>query len=105
MSQKKLDSREKRTIAFMIALISQVGISMMVPIFLCLFVGIKINKYTDKPLVVILAVMIGCIVAFRNVYMLLKQTYASDMKKENEELEYFKNLERTRLEKEKEKNK
>lgn len=103
MSQRKLNGKEKRTIAYMISLISQIGISMIVPIFLCLFIGIKINNYIDKSIVIVVSLIVGCGVAYRNAYMLLKQTYASDMKREHEELEYYKSLERARLENQKRK--
>ena len=81
---------------YMISLISQIGISMIVPIILCLFVGIKINGDRSNSVIVLVFVMLGCIVAFRNAYMLLKSTYESDLKKENKELEYYKELEEIR---------
>jgi len=96
MSEKKLDSKEKRTIVYMISLISQVGISMIVPIFLCVWIGIKISEYAQAPIIVLVAILIGCIVAFRNAYILLKQTYAKDLQRENEEQQYFKELEEAR---------
>ena len=96
MGINKLDKKEKRTIAYMISLVTQIGISMIVPILLCTFIGIYINKHIDKPIIVLIFIMIGCITSFRNVYVLIKSTFASDLKNENEELEYFKELERAR---------
>ena len=39
MSLKKLDRKEKKDIVYGLMLVTQVGISMMVPIILCLFIG------------------------------------------------------------------
>lgn len=96
MGVNNFNKKEKRTIVYMISLITQIGISMIVPILLCTFIGVYINKYVDKPIIVLVFIMIGCVTSFRNVYVLIKSTFASDMKRENEELEYFKELERAR---------
>lgn len=96
MGINNFNKKEKRTIVYMISLITQIGISMIVPILLCTFIGVYINKYVDKPIIVLVFIMIGCATSFRNVYVLIKSTFASDMKRENEELEYFKELERAR---------
>ena len=101
MGVKKLDKKEKRTITYMISLITQVGISMIVPIFLCMFIGIKVNKYIDAPIIVLVSVLFGCVVSFRNVYVLVRSIYAKDMEKENKELAYYKELEEARLAKQK----
>ena len=55
-----------------LALISQLGISMIVPIFLCTFIGVKLDeKYgwaTTIPLIIA-----GVLAGTRNVYALVKQ--------------------------------
>ena len=55
-----------------LALISQLGISMIVPIFLCTFIGVKLDeKYgwaTTIP-----RIIAGVLAGARNVYALVKQ--------------------------------
>ena len=98
MSLKRLDSKEKRDISYMFSLVTQLGISMMVPIFLCMFVGIYINKYIDNGIIIVISMIVGCIVAFRNVYLLLAGSFVKDLEKENEEIKYYKELEEKRKE-------
>ena len=94
MSLKKLDRKEKKDIVYGLMLVTQVGISMMVPIILCLFIGKWIMKYVDNPLVVLFAVLFGIIVGFRNVYVLVMSTsYSKDKEKEDAEYEYYKKME------------
>ena len=92
MSLKKLDRKEKKDIVYGLMLVTQVGISMMVPIILCLFIGKWIMKYVDNPLVVLFAVLFGIIVGFRNVYVLVMSTYSKDKEKEDAEYEYYKKM-------------
>ena len=67
------------------ALISQLGISMIVPIFLCTFIGGKFDeKYgwaTTIPLI-----LVGVLAGARNVYALVKQASSAIEAKEDEEL-------------------
>ena len=54
------------------ALISQLGISMIVPIFLCIFIGVRLDEKfgweTTIPLI-----LVGVLAGVRNVYVLAKQ--------------------------------
>ena len=73
-------------------MVSQIGISMLVPIFLCVFFGIQLNEWLDAVLFVPVFLFLGIAAAFRNVYYLTKNFYAKDKKKEDEELAYIENL-------------
>lgn len=83
---------EKRSIFYAISLVSQIGISMMVPIFLCVFIALWLSREFDKDYIVIIGVFLGVVVAFRNVFYLTRKMYAKDLKKENEKQEYYNNL-------------
>lgn len=76
-------------------MVTQVGISMMTPIFL----GGALGWYLDHKFFMkcwfIIGLLLGIIAAFRNVYYLTKQFYAKDLKKEQEELEYFESLKKS----------
>lgn len=66
------------------ALISQLGISMIVPIFLCTFIGVKLDeKYgwaTTIPFIIV-----GVLAGVRNVYVLIRQARQAIEAKEDDE--------------------
>lgn len=84
--------KKKSGIARSFMMISQISISMLVPIFLCLFFGIKLNEWLEVKWFVPLFLFLGMGAAFRNVYYLTKNFYAKEKKKEDEELAYIENL-------------
>lgn len=73
-------------------LVTQLGISMMVPIFLCVFAGGWIDKKVGTGWVMPVFLFLGIAAAFRNVYYLLKPFYAKDKAKEDAELAYIERL-------------
>ena len=77
-----------------IMMISQISISMLVPIFLCLFFGIKLNEWLDTKWFVPVFLFLGMGAAIRNVYQLTKSFYSKDKKREDDELAYIENLKR-----------
>ena len=83
---------KKGGIAKSFMMISQISISMLVPIFLCLFFGIKLNEWLDTVYFVPIFLFLGMGAAIRNVYQLTRSFYAKDKKREDEELAYIENL-------------
>ena len=83
---------KKNKIVRSFMMVSQIGISMLVPIFLCLFFGIKLNDWFSSVYFVPIFLFLGIGAAFRNVYYLTKSFYAKDKKREDEELAYIENL-------------
>ena len=73
-------------------LISQLGISMMVPIFLCVFVGNFIDKKAQTGFFMPVFLLLGIVAAFRNVYLLLRPFYAKDKAREDANLAYIERL-------------
>ena len=84
--------KKKSKIIRSLMMVSQIGISMLVPIFLCLFFGVKLNEWFSSIYFVPIFLFLGMGAAFRNVYYLTKGFYAKDQKKENEKLAYIENL-------------
>jgi ATP synthase protein I len=84
--------KKNRTILRCLAMISQVGISMMVPIFLCAGIGWWIDGQFHTRIWFIIMILIGIGAAFRNVYILTLSFYSEDMKKEHERLKYIQEL-------------
>ena len=80
------------TVARSLMMISQISISMLVPIFLCLFFGIKLNEWLEAKIFVPVFLFLGMGAAIRNVYYITKSFYAKDKKREDDELAYIENL-------------
>lgn len=80
------------TVARSLIMISQISISMLVPIFLCLFFGIKLNEWLEAKIFVPVFLFLGMGAAIRNVYYITKSFYAKDKKREDDELAYIENL-------------
>lgn len=81
-----------------LVMITQIGISMMVPIFLCLFLGIKMNQWFHTNWLVLIFLALGIGAAFRNVYHLTKNFYAKDKAKEEAEQQYYQQMQKQREE-------
>ncbi len=73
-------------------LVTQLGISMMVPIFLCVFAGNFIDGKAGTSFWLPVFLVLGIAAAFRNVYYLLKPFYAKDKEREDAELAYIERL-------------
>lgn len=77
--------KKNKSVFTTLALVSQLGISMIVPIFLCTFIGVKLDeKYgwsTTIPLMIV-----GILAGGRSVYALAKQaSRAIEAGKDDEE--------------------
>ncbi|MEF9959395.1 MAG: AtpZ/AtpI family protein [Niameybacter sp.] len=55
-----------------LALLEQVGLSMAIPIFLCVFLGIFLDNVTNKsPLFLVIFILLGVGSAFRNLFYIV----------------------------------
>lgn len=64
----------------MLTLITQFGINMLVPIFLCFFIGYYLDQKLGTSYLMIIFFFIGALAGFRNIYI-----FARRMTKNNEE--------------------
>lgn len=69
--RKKYD----RSVYRSLILISQFGINMLVPIFLCTFLGIWLDKKLGTSFLMIVLFFIGALAGFRNIYIMAKRVY------------------------------
>lgn len=76
--------KQKKSVYTTFALISQLGISMIVPIFLCTYIGIKLDEKfgwgTTIPLIIV-----GVLAGARNVYVLAVQAINAIAAQKDEE--------------------
>ncbi len=82
-----------------IAMISQIGFTMITPVLLCIFIGYQLDKKFSTNYWFIIFLILGFITSVRNVYYLTKQFYAKDKEREDKELEYIEDLKRQGREK------
>ncbi len=58
-----------------LALITQFGINMLVPIFLCSFLGIWLDKKFGTSFWMIILFFVGALAGFRNIYIMAAKVY------------------------------
>ena len=58
-----------------LALFTQFTINMLVPIFLCSFIGYYVDQKLNTNIFFIILFFLGALSGFRNVYILAKKTY------------------------------
>lgn len=61
-----------------LALITQFGINMLVPIFLCTIAGIFLGKRFSAEWIVIPLFLVGALAGFRNIFIMAKKIYSQD---------------------------
>lgn len=70
-------------VAKSLTMISQVGISMLVPIFLCCMLGMFLEDKTGWPVFIPMFIL-GALAGMRNVYLMLSAIYKEDEKKKDD---------------------
>lgn len=66
-----------------LTMISQFGINMIVPIFLCSALGMFLDKKLGTSFIMIILFFIGAVAGFRNIYILAKKVMNHSDKEEN----------------------
>ena len=85
-------NKKEHNILRAFAMISQIGIAMMVPLFLCAAIGLWLDSHFQTQYWFLIMLLPGLGAAFRSFFVLTRSFYAADMKKEHEQLEYFQSL-------------
>ena len=83
---------KNRKVIKSIVMVTQISVSMMVPIFLCAAIGVWLDRLFNTQVCFLVLVFIGIGASFRNVYILTKSFYSADMKKEHDRLKYIQEL-------------
>lgn len=61
-----------------LALITQFGINMLVPIFLCTIAGIFIGKKFSAEWIVVPLFVVGALAGFRNIFIMAHKIYSKE---------------------------
>lgn len=77
------NKKYNRSVYQALAVITQFGINMLVPIFLCSFAGWYIDQKFQTAIWFVLLFFVGALAGFRNVYILAKKIYEGDKKDES----------------------
>ncbi|MDO4187917.1 MAG: AtpZ/AtpI family protein [Lachnospiraceae bacterium] len=80
MKKNKYDKEVYRSLT----LITQFGINMLVPIFLCTFVGIFLDKKLGTSYLVVILFFVGALAGARNIYMFAKNIYDKPKKSKDD---------------------
>lgn len=70
-----------------LTLITQFGINMLVPILLCMFLGIFLDKLFSTSFIAIVLFFIGALAGFTNVFRLARNIYSES---DDEHINYYK---------------
>ena len=73
-------------------MLTQVGITMLVPVFLCARLGYLLMRKFDNEIWFLLMLILGVGAAFRNLFLLTKSFYAKDLEREAKERDYIEGL-------------
>lgn len=65
--------KQKNEVMEMLILIVQIGITMMVPIFMCTLAGAWVGERLQMKWISVAAFFVGAAAGFRNVYRLVKK--------------------------------
>lgn len=90
--KNKKNSSDVNEIAKGLSMILQIGINMIVPVALCLFIGYKLDEWLDTNYLMIIFLFLGFAAGIKSVYTITKSFYAKDLEKEKENQKYFDEL-------------
>ncbi len=83
VSEKGTKIYMKKNIIQGLIMITQLGLSMLTPIFLCGFLGYELNRWLSINYGMLFFIFLGFMVAFRNAYHLTRQFYIEDKVRED----------------------
>lgn len=80
------DRRKDHNVFKALALVSQLGIGMLVPVFLGLFLGCWLDGVFGTGFLTIIFLILGVLAAYRNLYYYTRPLIKGEKEKENEAL-------------------
>lgn len=73
--------KKKRSIFKALTMVSQFGINMLVPIIICVFLGIKLDAVFGTNFIVVIMFFIGALAGFTNIMRMAREIYKDDDKR------------------------
>ncbi|MDE6916267.1 MAG: AtpZ/AtpI family protein [Lachnospiraceae bacterium] len=78
------NKKYKRSVYQSLAVITQFGINMIVPIFMCSFAGLFLDRKFGTAFWFVLLFFAGALAGFRNIYILARKIYEGDRQDEEQ---------------------
>ncbi len=76
------NNKYNRSVYQSLSVITQFGINMLVPIFLCTFAGWYLDKKFQTAVWFVVLFFVGALAGFRNIYILAKKIYEGEKRDE-----------------------
>ena len=73
----------KKSVYQSLAVITQFGINMLVPIFMCSFAGLFLDRKLGTAFWFVLLFFVGALAGFRNIFILARKIYEGDSEDED----------------------
>ncbi len=83
--KKRGSQKYQKSVYRSLALISQFGINMLVPIFLCTFLGIYLDRKLGTSLLVVIFFFVGALAGARNIYRMSQKIFEEAPKRDGED--------------------
>ena len=77
--------KHNRSIIRALSLITQIGITMLVPIVLCFFIGRWLDEKLGTGFIMIIMIIFGILAAYRNLFAITKPFLKGEREKADEE--------------------
>lgn len=74
-ARKRNDKTNMQEIMKVLTLVTQFGISMLVPIAMCFFGGLLLDRWLGTSFIAIVLFFVGAVAGARNVYLLAKKYF------------------------------
>ncbi len=81
--------KSKSVVVKAFLMVTQVGISMLVPVALGAWIGYQLDRWLGTGFLFLVFLLFGIMAAFRNVYQMLKPFFAADFEKEKKQQAYW----------------
>ena len=78
------NKKYKKSVYRSLAVITQFGINMLVPIFMCSFAGLFLDRKLGTAFWFVLLFFVGALAGFRNIFILARKIYEGDQKDEDQ---------------------
>jgi F0F1-type ATP synthase assembly protein I len=78
------NKKYKKSVYQSLAVITQFGINMLVPIFMCSFAGLFLDRKLGTAFWFVLLFFVGALAGFRNIFILARKIYEGEEKDDDQ---------------------
>lgn len=78
------NKKYKKSVYQSLAVITQFGINMLVPIFMCSFAGLFLDRKLGTAFWFVLLFFVGALAGFRNIFILTRKIYEGEEKDDDQ---------------------